>query len=315
MKKYLLLALVFCSVCQAQVVKKNKSLQVIGTQLCNQAGEPIQLRGMSFGWHNYWPRFYNQKAVKTLVTDWKCNVVRAAMGIEGHELTYTQNPQYATEKLETVVKAAIKNDIYVIADWHSHNLNLKEALVFFDWLSKKYGHTPNLIYEIVNEPDEETWPEVKAYAEQVIAVIRKNDPDNIILVGSPRWDQDVHLPAADPITTSTNLMYTMHFYAGTHEKWLRDRTDEALKNNLPIFVSESAGMEATGDGPLNEKAWQEYIDWMESRKISWIVWSVSNKEETCSVLKGDVSDGGPWNESELKPSGVKARNYIRSLNK
>ncbi|WP_243388932.1 hypothetical protein [Flavobacterium aurantiibacter] len=69
MKKYLFLALILCNLCQAQVVKKHKSLQVIGTQLCNQAGEPIQLRGMSFGWHNYWPRFYNQKAVKTLVTD------------------------------------------------------------------------------------------------------------------------------------------------------------------------------------------------------------------------------------------------------
>jgi len=94
-------------------------------------------------------------------------------------------------------------------------------------------------------------------------VIRKNDPDNIILIGSPSWDQDVHLPAKDPITIDKNLMYTMHFYAATHEKWLRDRTDEALKSGLPIFVSESAGMEASGDGKMDYKAWQEYIDWMD----------------------------------------------------
>jgi endoglucanase len=35
----------------------------------------------------------------------------------------------------------------------------------------------------------------KIYSEEIIKVIRKNDPDNIILIGSPSWDQDVHLPA------------------------------------------------------------------------------------------------------------------------
>ena len=73
---------------------------------------------------------------------------------------------------------------------------------------------PNVIYEIFNEPDYETWPEVKAYSEEVIKTIRAIDPDNIILVGSPRWDQDIHLPAADPIKGYANLMYTVHFYAG-----------------------------------------------------------------------------------------------------
>ena len=45
-----------------------------------------------------------------------------------------------------------------------------------------------------NEPDHETWPEVKAYSEAVIKAIRANDPDNIILVGSPHWSQDVQWP-------------------------------------------------------------------------------------------------------------------------
>jgi endoglucanase len=93
--------------------------------------------------------------------------------------------------------------------------------------------------------------DVKAYSEEVIKAIRTNDPDNIILVGSPHWSQDVHLAAEDPIKGYSNLMYTMHFYAGTHKKWLRDRTDDAIKKGLPVFISECAGMEATGDGPLD----------------------------------------------------------------
>ena len=106
----------------------------------------------------------------------------------------------------------------------------------------------------------------------------------------------------------------MHFYAATHGKELRDRTDEALKKGLPIFISESAGMEATGDGPLDMKAWQEYIDWMENRKLSWITWSVSDKEETCSILKKSAKSEGKWKEKDLKESGIKVREFLRKYN-
>jgi endoglucanase len=301
-------------VSNAQFVKNHGQLSVNGTQLVDKNNNPIVLRGLSFGWHSMWPRFYNQKAVSWLKKDFNCNVVRAAMGIELGEMAYIKEKQFSKEKIEAVVNGAIKNDIYVIIDWHSHNINLKEATAFFDEVSKKYAKYPNIIYEIFNEPDHESWSEVKTYAEQVIKVIRENDPHNIILVGSPHWDQDVDLAAADPIKGFNNIMYTMHFYAATHGKELRDRTDEAIKNGLPIFVSESAGMEASGDGPLNMKAWQEYIDWMEARKLSWITWSVSDKEETCSILKKSAKSEGNWKDKDLKESGIKVREFLRKYN-
>ncbi|WP_269223404.1 glycoside hydrolase family 5 protein [Flavobacterium sp. IMCC34518] len=313
-KIILLLLALSCSMANAQFVKKHGQLSVKGTQLVDKDQNPIVLRGVSLGWHSIWPRFYNQKTVDWLKKDFDCTIIRAAMGIEIGDHPYMKEPDFAKEKIESVIKGAIKSDIYVIIDWHSHNVNLKEAKEYFDEISKKYGKYPNVIYEVFNEPDYETWPEVKAYAEEVIKVIRANDPDNIILVGCPKWDQDVNLPAADPIKGYSNLMYTMHFYAATHEKWLRDRTDEAIKSGLPIFVSESAGMEATGDGPMNYKAWQEYIDWMEERKLSWIVWSVSDKDETCSMLKKSASSEGNWKEDDLKESGLKTREFLKKYN-
>lgn len=310
-KVIVVLLLICFSASNAQFVKKHGQLKVVGTQLVDSNNQAIVLRGMSFGWHSMWPRFYNEEAVRWLKKDFKCTVVRAAMGVEAGESPYIKKPEFSKEKIEAVIKGAIKSDIYVIIDWHSHNINLEESKIFFNEMSKKYGKYPNIIYEVFNEPDYETWPEVKGYAEEVIKVIRANDPDNIILVGSPRWDQDVQLPAQDPIKGYGNLMYTMHFYAATHEKWLRDRTDEAIKRGLPIFVSESAGMEATGDGPLNYIAWQEYIDWMEANKISWVTWSVSDKEETCSILKKSAKSNGKWKEKDLKESGIKVRELLR----
>ncbi|MFH6999879.1 glycoside hydrolase family 5 protein [Flavobacterium sp. FlaQc-57] len=308
-----ILLLVF-SVSNAQFVKEHGQLRVLGTQLVDKNNNPVVLRGMSFGWHSMWPRFYNEKAVSWLKKDFKCNVVRAAMGIELGEKSYIKDPQFSKDKIDAVVNGAIKSDIYVIIDWHSHNINLKEATAFFAEVSKKYSKYPNVIYEIFNEPDYESWPEVKGYSEEVISVIRKNDPNNIILVGSPHWDQDVDLAAADPIRGFDNIMYTMHFYAATHGKDLRDKTDDAIKSGLPIFISESAGMEASGDGPVNIKAWQEYIDWMESRKLSWITWSVSDKDETCSILKKSAKSEGKWKDEDLKESGIKVREFLRKYN-
>ena len=315
-RKYILtlLLLMMFLVSKAQFVKEHGQLRVLGTQLVDKNNNPVVLRGMSFGWHSMWPRFYNEKAVGWLKKDFKCNVVRAAMGIELGEKSYIKDPQFSKDKVDAVVNGAIKSDIYVIIDWHSHNINLKEAKEFFAEVSKKYTKYPNIIYEIFNEPDYESWSEVKAYAEEVISVIRKNDPNNIILVGSPHWDQDVDLAAADPIRGFDNIMYTMHFYAATHGKDLRDKTDDAIKSGLPIFISESAGMEASGDGPLNIKAWQEYIDWMESRKLSWITWSVSDKDETCSILKKSAKSEGKWKEEDLKESGIKVREFLRKYN-
>ncbi|TXK52634.1 glycoside hydrolase family 5 protein [Pontibacter qinzhouensis] len=315
--KYIVIALLVAAVsfaANAQSVKKHGQLQVKGTQLQDQHGQPIVLRGMSFGWHNFWPRFYTAGAVKWLRDDWKCGVVRAAIGV-GPKDSYLEKPEWSTEKAKTVIDAAIKEDMYVIIDWHSHDIHLEEAKAFFTDMATTYGKNPHVIYEVFNEPDKETWEEVKAYAQEVTKTIRAIDSDNIILVGTPHWDQDVHLAADDPITGYDNLMYTLHFYAATHKQELRDKGDYALSKGLPLFISESAGMEATGDGPLNEKEWQTWIDWAEKNKISWVTWSVSDKNETCSVLLPTASATGGWKTKDLRDSGIKSRELLRRYNK
>jgi endoglucanase len=299
----------------AQTVKTHGQLNVKGTQLVDAKGNPLMLHGMSFGWHNLWPRFYNKGAVHTLVTDWNCTVIRASMGIQLNDSGYLKSPATSIKLMSNVIDACIKEGVYVIIDWHDHNIHLKEAKDFYEMMSKEYGKYPNVIYELFNEPDYETWPEVKTYAEEVIKVIRANDPDNIILVGSPRWDQDVQLPAADPIKSYTNLMYTMHFYAGTHKQWLRDRTDEAMQKGLPIFISECAGMEASGDGPVDHAEWLAFVEWMNKKGLSWVAWSVSDKKETCSILNPSADSNGKWKQEDVKEWGNITREFLKKYKK
>ncbi len=316
--KYFFLFLYTCSLITkttAQTVVKHGALHVNKLQLTDAHNNPVVLRGMSYGWHCFWPRFYNAGSVAWLVKDWKVNVVRAAMGIEPGENSYLKRPEWSVQKIKAVVDEAIKQNIYVIIDWHSHNINLKEAKAFFTQMATQYGNNPHVIYEIFNEPDEESWNDVKAYSVELIKTIRAIDPDNIILIGSPHWDQDVHIAADDPIIGFSNIMYTLHFYAATHHQYLRDRGSYALSKGLPLFISESAGMEATGNGPLNEKEWQLWIDWAEANKISWITWSVSDKDETCSVLLPTAADTGYWTDAQLKASGLKTKTYFIKYNK
>jgi len=295
---------------QAQPVKEHGSLSVEGTRIVDQNGNTVMLQGVSYGWHNWWPRFYNKETVKWLRDDWGCTVVRAAMGV-GPENSYLDSPDWSKGLIEAIVNGAIENDVYVIIDFHSHGIQLEAAKTFFADMAKKYGNYPHVIYEIFNEPVNDSWEVIKSYSVDVIKVIRDYDPDNIILVGSPHWDQDVHIVADNPIEGYNNIMYTLHFYADTHGQSLRDRGNYALEKGIPLFVSECAGMSANGDGPINYDSWHIWIDWMQNNHISMVFWSIADKNESCSMLTKSASSEGNWTDADLKESGIKTRELLR----
>jgi endoglucanase len=51
---------------------------------------------------------------------------------------------------------------------------------------------------------------------------------------------------------------------------------------------------------------------MNAKGLSWIDWSVSDKNETCSVLYHAADSNGIWKEEDLKESGFKTREYLRN---
>lgn len=313
MKKLLLLLLACCcaaSATAASPVERWGQLRVEGAQLRGQDGTPVTLRGVSLGWHNFWPRFYNAEAVGWLASDWRATVVRAAMGVmmEGNCL---ENPELALRCVTSVIEGAIESGVYVIVDWHSHKPYTEEAKRFFARVAEKYGKYPNVIYELYNELVEDKWEDLKVYAKAVIGEIRKRDPDNVILMGCPHWDQDIHLVAESPLEGVSNVMYTLHFYAATHKGHLRERLEKAVRGGLPVIVSECGGTEASGDGELSPGEFRKWVDLMEREKVSWVCWSVSDKDETCSMLLPRAKATGGWTEDLIKPWGKIVRETLR----
>jgi endoglucanase len=294
-------------------VARHGQLSVTGAKLLDASRKPVTLRGQGFGWDNWWPQYYNASVVRWLWEDWCVDVVRPAMGIEP-DGAYLSNPAASKQRIEAVIGGAIEAGVYVIVDWHAHNLHQPEAIAFFSEMAAKYGDKPNVIYEIFNEPEkDETWPQVKEYATAVIGAIRKHDPDNIVIVGSPEWDQRIDLVAADPLQGQVNVMYSVHFYADTHRDWLRKRTKAAVDAGIPVFVSESSGSEASGQGQNNYTEWNAWLAFMDENQISWLNWSVSDKAgERCSTLEPGSNAAGGWTAAELTESGEHVRNVLRS---
>ncbi len=284
-------------------VEQHGSLIAKNGKLLDKNQQPIQLKGMSLFWSQWSGTFWNADVVKTLKNDWKSTVVRAAMGVE--EGGYLSNPAAEKARVKTIVDAAVAQGIYVIIDWHDHNAlaHTAEAVAFFSEMAGLYANTPNVIFEVYNEPINVSWEEVKAYAETVIKAIRAKNAKNLVIVGSPTWSQRVDLAADKPIAAE-NVAYTLHFYAGTHRQELRDKASYAISKGLTLFVTEFGVCDASGNGNIDLKETDLWMEFLNKHKISWANWSLFDKDESASALKPGASAQGQWTDQDLTISGA-----------
>ncbi|SEM12680.1 endoglucanase [Aquimarina amphilecti] len=311
--------LIFNSFSYAQtVVERYGRLQVNGSHVTAENGDKISLAGMSLFWSNAGDGgdFYNSQTINHLADDWKNPIIRAALGVKEDwdgGTGYIDNTAVQKAKIRTVIDAAIAKGVYVIIDWHTHAAEVykDEAVAFFTEMAELYGNNDHVIYEIYNEPINQSWSDVKSYAADVIAGIRSKDPDNLIIVGSPTWSQDVDQAAANPITGDPNLAYTLHFYANTHKQFLRDRALAAMNSGIALFVTEWGTTDASGNGGYNPQESQVWLDFMIDNHISYVNWTVSHKPEDSCVVSPGMGVQGLTN-GNLTTSGIFIRNHLLS---
>jgi endoglucanase len=337
-------------------------------QLSDERGTPVQLRGMSsFGlqWADgEW--ILTEGAFDVLAYDWRIDVIRLAMYIT--EDGYASKPAELLAKIEKGIELANKRGLYIIVDWHilspgdpfapqyldaGKDLPQYEAIravhpeyqgpqLFFAYLSQKYGALPNIMWEIANEPNGNgsedaaatVWKEkLLPYSQNLVYAIRDNDADkndNIIICGTDNWSQFVDAPIANPVVDKNGqIMYTMHFYAGTHDAGyednedfkLRQKTLNALDGGLAVFCTEWGTSLATGDGGPFIDFSLRWLDFLAENKISWASWSLARKAEVSSSTLSNTSnvpgdtdgDGIPnWDaDTELSVTGRFIRAAIR----
>jgi hypothetical protein len=297
-------------------VERHGALQVQGNKILGKHGKPVVLRGMSLFWSQWaaGSKYYTRDTVRWLKDDWHVDVVRAAMAVEHGG--YLSNPSLERERAETVCDAAIEFGIYCIMDYHAHyaDEHETEAKDFFTEMAKKYKNTPNIIFETFNEPVFQDWDTViKPYHEAVLGRIREYSP-NLAILGSAFWSQSPDVASRNPITSYSNVAYTLHFYAGTHfqehASFLWDKVIEALRRGVPIFATEWGTCEAENMARVYPEATRAWLDFLEQHDISHANWAIGDKDEACAALKvGAPPDG--WSLNQLTESGTFMRNLLR----
>jgi endoglucanase len=298
--------------------------QIYGSCEGVKDGAEVQVRGMSLYW-SLMPQaveFWSEEGVSTMVRDMNIQIVRAAMATgnedwQGGYKGYASDPNTQKNLVKTVVEAAIKNDIYVIIDWHSHEAHKQTdaAKNFFKEMAETYGQYDNVIFEVYNEPQQISWSEVKNYANQVIQVIRQYS-DNLVLVGNPSWDQNPSDAIGNEVNDSKkNTAYTLHYYANSH-MWSGNydwggesegsKGEKAMNAGLSVFVSEWGTANSDGNGNPDQsrnKSWQDY---MNKHKLSWANWSASYINEGTAAFQ----DGSNKNSLQYTTSGNLVKGYL-----
>ena len=278
------------------------SLKLVGNQLSNKNGDPIQLKGWSTYSLNYKGSCYGEEQW-TLMKQYGANIVRLAMPIDDSNDggSYLAKPDYFKSLIKQSIEEIEKLDMYCIVDWHIQkhsedesgdpNDYIDESKDFFGEISKYCAENgyDNVLYEICNEPTC-GWQKIKSYAEEVAHVITDNQPDAIIIVGTDQWSQKIMEPVSNPIDSlyKKNVMYSFHYDACSHYNFLGDF--RAAQRNIPVFVSEWSAFSFGGDSQFCKSNADEMLSDCDNKAaapqvVSWCLWNWSGVNESSSFFE------------------------------
>ena len=272
-----------------------------GKIVSQKTGNEVMIRGMSMFWSDATGlQYYNKEVIKWAVENLKIDVFRYAMGIQYYDsqggtsgemdknYSYAGSPDLQKNKIDQMVEAAIENDIYIIIDWHSHRADQEtsKAKSFFSEMAKKYKDVPNIIWEVFNEPVNQSMGTIANYANDVISGIRSAGSQNLALVGTPQWSQMGDCSGVN----DKNSAYVFHFYAASHSAGSYSGRVSSCKNSgKAVFISEWGTTDANGSGSTNTSAASEWENFMEQNKISNCNWSLRNSKSTIGEKTTEAS--------------------------
>ena len=282
-------------------------LSVQGAQLCAADGTPVVLRGMSSHGLTWFPEYTSYPSLRTL-RDYGANVFRVAVYPAQND-GYLEEPELNRKLLYAAIENALAADMYVIVDWHvlqdkNPKKHMEKAKEFFREVTKRYGQEPGILYEICNEPNGNTsYRDIAEYAGVIIPVIRKYAPNAVVLVGMPKFCTTLEAAIERPLAYE-NVMYTYHYYSDVSDcRYAREQIDTALKNDIPVFVSEWGFKVESKTLKEDTESLDAFLDFLEERGISWVNWALSNKSESYSFISSETRALSNWTEDQLTPSG------------
>ncbi len=298
--------------------------------IVDKDNNPYQLRGVSTHGLSWFPQYVNKGAFQTFRDYWGVNLIRIAVYAregdnayvnqyakewterEGRYYVEGQNQEYNDKLIKEGVKYAAELGMYVIVDWHVLNYNpnedLEEATAFFKKYATMYKDYDNVIFEICNEPTGTAWfngsdNDLYSYCTRLTNVIRECGSDAIVICGTDSYSSKVD-EVAGHLLEDKNTIYTCHFYSASHYAEPMKKLTDALKNGVPVIVSEYGVCTYSGDGRYDLENADVWLDICDKNNVSYACWAISNSYESAAYFQENLEKyEGNWTENDLTTTG------------
>jgi Cellulase (glycosyl hydrolase family 5) len=276
-------------------------LTVNGNKLQDPKGNTVILRGVSIegltdqsetslGMNGLLDKITNKNDVDAASTGapgspgWYTKIVRLPVDPPGTSATYLSNT------LKPAVDYATKLGLYAIVDLHyisSPYTNQAAVSQFWTQTAPVFSSYSNVFYEVFNESSvTDTWATYKATMQGWVNTIRGLAPKNIIISGSPSWDQTMGDAATNPLTGG-NIMYSVHMYEQHYNKGVGYNVNQVntAAKGVPLIMTEwgfcgSVSPACTGQPGKGTNIISTYgtpmLNWLEGLGGSWTGWCASN---------------------------------------
>ena len=262
-------------------------LTVSGRYIKDPNGNIVILRGVSIVDVSVADsRSRNAPTLVDMATDnangWYARVIRFPVYPEAidQQPGWLANPDaYFNNHLNPAIQRCISRQIYCIIDWHyikDYNSSAVDTATrnFWSYIAPKYKDVPNVIFELYNEPiNPDSWSTWKTWAQPWVNIIRASAPNNLILVGGPRWSQNVAEAATNPFSGG-NIAYVAHIYPqhGGQSTW--DAWFGNSSATVPYFITEW-GWQNGGTNPTSGTLsgyGTPFSNYLDAKGVSWTAW-------------------------------------------
>jgi hypothetical protein len=263
-------------------------LTVTGNKVVDPAGHTVILRGVSIeglgqqsatsiGVDGVLDKVTNTNDPASNSPGWYARIVRLPVDPGADQ-------NYVDTILKPAVEYATSKGLYAIVDLHyvdnPYNL-VNQVNAFWTMVAPLFKDYPNVFYEPFNESNQQdSWDKYKPTMQAWVDLIRKYAPSNIIVAGSPSWDQTMGGAATNPLTGG-NIVYTVHMYAEHYASaGLRQQVEQCAAAHPVLMTEWGFCSQGCTDQPgqntdLVDSYGKPMLTWLEGMNGGWTAWCAS----------------------------------------
>jgi endoglucanase len=160
-----------------------------------------------------------------LIKDAGFNSIRLPVRWDSHAMEktpYTIDPNFFA-RVDWAIKNALSQNLIITVNMHNYydffkdpNNHKERFLAIWQQIAERYKDYPNtLLFEAINEPQDNLKgiPEWNAMLKEWLAVVRKSNPNRILVIGSANFNSFYEVKGLDLPKDDRNIIVTFHYYS------------------------------------------------------------------------------------------------------